>query len=389
MQEGRWTTITPSQFTHEREALAHVQALLPDTEPYRAWSNFTFTAQTGHPYEVDLLVAAPGGLYLIEIKSLNGRLISSGSNWILQGPSGSGTRTFDNPLHLADMKAKKLKSLLQVAATQRKGPPVRIPFVQAAVFLSKPGLHVGLSDHHLHNIYGPEPAAGHQPGPLPTITSLLQRPPQDERQRVTKKMSAALPDLLNAVGIARSRKHYQIGSWELETRPFDVGPTWQDHQARHRDLERERRRVRIYLVERNAVQTERAREPISSAGVRRDGWSLRRREDRTPWSPPCPVPWLHKSVRSSRSLVNVRGLPWVVSPPSHLTRTNCRSMRSIRMKRRLRRLTLALSWTGTRWPTTNRSLLPSRRACSTTIRTRDTSRRDWTCSIGVSACVGT
>ncbi|MEU8264592.1 hypothetical protein AB0C02_28740 [Micromonospora sp. NPDC048999] len=49
MQEGRWTTITPSQFSHEREALAHVQALLPDTEPYRAWSNFTFTAQTGHP----------------------------------------------------------------------------------------------------------------------------------------------------------------------------------------------------------------------------------------------------------------------------------------------------------------------------------------------------
>ncbi|PWU44134.1 hypothetical protein DLJ46_27690 [Micromonospora globispora] len=85
MQVGRWTTITPSQFAHEREALAHVQALLPDTEPYRAWSNFTFTAQTGHPYEVDLLVAGPGGLYLIEIKSLNGRLVSSGSNWICTG----------------------------------------------------------------------------------------------------------------------------------------------------------------------------------------------------------------------------------------------------------------------------------------------------------------
>ncbi|MFF0314246.1 BREX system serine/threonine kinase PglW [Micromonospora sp. NPDC005252] len=278
MQEGRWTTITPSQFAHEREALAHVQALLPDTEPYRAWSNFTFTAQTGHPYEVDLLVAAPGGLYLIEIKSLNGRLISSGSNWILQGPSGSGTRTFDNPLHLADMKAKKLKSLLQVAATQRKGPPVRIPFVQAAVFLSKPGLHVGLSEHHLHGIFGPEPAPGHQPGSLPTIGSLLQRPPQDERQRVTKEMSAALPELLKAVGIARSRRHYQIGAWDLETRPFDVGPTWQDHQARHRDLERERRRVRIYLVERNAVQTERAsieraakREMLALHGINHPG----------------------------------------------------------------------------------------------------------------------
>ncbi|MEV5764741.1 BREX system serine/threonine kinase PglW [Micromonospora sp. NPDC052213] len=256
MQEGRWTTITPSQFTHEREALAHVQALLPDTEPYRAWSNFTFTAQTGHPYEVDLLVAGPGGLYLIEIKSLNGELTSSGSNWILRGPSG--TRTFDNPLHLADLKAKKLKSLLQVAATQRKGTPVKIPFVQAAVFLSKPGLIVKLAEHHLHGIHGPEPAPGHQPGPLPTVGTLLTRPPQDERQRVTKETSAALPELLKAVGIARSRKHYQIGSWELDTRPFDLGPTWQDHHARHRELEREHRRIRIYLVERNAVQTERA-----------------------------------------------------------------------------------------------------------------------------------
>ncbi|MEV0810041.1 BREX system serine/threonine kinase PglW [Micromonospora sp. NPDC050200] len=256
MQEGRWTTITPSQFAHEREALAHVQALLPDTEPYRAWSNFTFTAQTGHPYEVDLLVAAPGGLYLIEIKSLTGRLISSGSNWILNGPNK--TRVFENPLHLADAKAKKLKSLLQVAAERRKGAKVTIPFVQAAVFLSKPGLHIGLSDHHLHGIYGPEPMPGHQPGQLPTIGSFLQRPPQDEQQRVTKEMSAALPDLLKEVGIARSRRHYQIGAWELEPRPFDLGPTWQDHQARHGDLERERRRIRIYLVERNAVQAERA-----------------------------------------------------------------------------------------------------------------------------------
>ncbi|MGN9804761.1 BREX system serine/threonine kinase PglW [Micromonospora sp. L32] len=256
MQEGRWTTITPSQFAHEREALAHVQALLPDTEPYRAWSNFTFTAQTGHPYEVDLLVAGPGGLYLIEIKSLTGRLISSGSNWILNGPNK--TRVFENPLHLADAKAKKLKSLLQVAAGRRKGAKVRIPFVQAAVFLSRPGLHIGLSDHHLHGVYGPEPAPGHQPGQLPTIGSFLQRPPQDEQQRVTKEMSAALPDLLEEVGIARSRRHYQIGAWKLEPRPFDVGPTWQDHEARHSDLERERRRVRIYLVERNAVQAERA-----------------------------------------------------------------------------------------------------------------------------------
>ncbi|MEN3611979.1 NERD domain-containing protein [Plantactinospora sp. ZYX-F-223] len=71
MQDGRWTTITPSQFDHERAALEHIRRHLPDAEPYRAWSNFTFTADTGHVYEIDLLVAARAGLYLIEIKSLH------------------------------------------------------------------------------------------------------------------------------------------------------------------------------------------------------------------------------------------------------------------------------------------------------------------------------
>ena len=260
MQEGRWTTITPSQFAHEREALAHIQRLLPNTEPYRAWSNFTFTAQTGHPYEVDLLVVGPGGLYLIEIKSLTGRLVSSGSNWILYGPNA--TRTFDNPLHLADTKAKRLRALLESAARQ-KGFRKPIPFIQAAVFLARPGLQVDLSEHHLHSVYGPEPEPGRDPVPasrrLPPIWSaLLSRPPVDERHRVTAEVSRALPDLLAAVGIARSRRYYQIGAWELEPRPFDVGPTWQDHHARHRELTHEHRRVRIYLVERNAAQAERA-----------------------------------------------------------------------------------------------------------------------------------
>src|SRR5687767_13146421 len=103
MQEGRWTTVTPSQFDRERQALDHVRRLLPDTEPYRAWSNFTFTADTGHVHEVDLLVAAPSGLYLIEIKSLHGSLGSVGANWV---QTHQKTRTFDNPLHLADAKGK-------------------------------------------------------------------------------------------------------------------------------------------------------------------------------------------------------------------------------------------------------------------------------------------
>ncbi|MEV0754541.1 BREX system serine/threonine kinase PglW [Streptosporangium sp. NPDC050280] len=247
MLEGRWTTITPSQYQHEREALEHVRSGLPDAEPYRAWSNFTFTANTGHVREVDLFVAAPAGLFLIEIKSLHGRLGASGANWVQT--AGGRTRYFDNPLHLADSKAKQLKSLLQQAAGHR----VRIPYIHAAVFLSVPSLEVELPDQHLTGVYGPEN------GRLPKILSdLLTAAPRDQRRRITPEISRPLGGWLHKVGIAKSRSHLQVGAWELEPRPFDAGPTWEDHLATHRDIDAEKRRIRIYLVERNADEDMRA-----------------------------------------------------------------------------------------------------------------------------------
>ncbi|WP_243407721.1 NERD domain-containing protein, partial [Frankia canadensis] len=159
--QGRWETVTPSQFPHEREALEHVRLLLPDAEPYRAWSNFTFTATTGHIREVDLLVVARGGIYLIEIKSLVGRLTAAGSNWTQHRQSGN-TRIFDNPLHLANQKSKELRTLLENAGRATK---TRIPFIQPAVFLSNPTLRVELPEHQLHWVFGPDrPGAGPGPG---------------------------------------------------------------------------------------------------------------------------------------------------------------------------------------------------------------------------------
>lgn len=255
MQEGRWTTVTPSEFDHERAALDHVRKLLPDSEPYRAWSNFTFTADTGHVYEVDLLVATPGGLYLIEIKSLHGRLYNSGTTWMLGNQS---VRTFDNPLHLADTKAKRLRSLL-TAQVRRSGRNDRIPFIQGAVFLSVPSLRIELDDNQLHWVFGPEPAEG-QTARLPGLWSgLLARTPRDDPQReLTASASRALGKLLETVGIGRSRRYYQVGSWQLDARPLDIGPTWQDYLATHAQFDKEHRRVRIYLVERNSAKAERA-----------------------------------------------------------------------------------------------------------------------------------
>ncbi|WP_250287097.1 BREX system serine/threonine kinase PglW, partial [Frankia sp. CiP1_Cm_nod2] len=268
--QGRWETVTPSQFPHEREALEHVRRLLPDAEPYRAWSNFTFTAATGHIREVDLLVVARGGVYLIEIKSLVGRLTASGSNWTQHRDSGD-TRIFDNPLHLANQKSKELRSLLENAGRASR---TRIPFIQPAVFLSNPALRAELPDHQLHWVFGPERGTpGDAPGQsasrhggggggggaLPSIWSgLLDAPLRDERQRVTPELSKALAKLLPAAGIARSRRHQRVGSWQLEFPAFDSGPTWQDYHAAHAQVASERRRVRIYLVERAAGEAERA-----------------------------------------------------------------------------------------------------------------------------------
>lgn len=67
MRDGRWTTVTGSEFDHERRGLKAIREKLPDSDLWRAWSHFTFTANTGHVREVDLLVVAPGGVFMIEL----------------------------------------------------------------------------------------------------------------------------------------------------------------------------------------------------------------------------------------------------------------------------------------------------------------------------------
>src|SRR2546430_16493588 len=78
--ERVWIEVTPSLFPHEHEGLEHVRAHLPDEPPYRAWSNFTFrTHRQPIPcYEVDLLVLAPSGLHLVELKAWRGPIRPAG-----------------------------------------------------------------------------------------------------------------------------------------------------------------------------------------------------------------------------------------------------------------------------------------------------------------------
>jgi hypothetical protein len=72
VKSGRWVEVSTSQFSHEAEGLRLVKELLPEAEPFRAWSNFEFRDNQGHWHEVDLLVLGRDTLYLVELKYYRG-----------------------------------------------------------------------------------------------------------------------------------------------------------------------------------------------------------------------------------------------------------------------------------------------------------------------------
>jgi hypothetical protein len=63
--QRRWFQERPSEYPWEQDGLDHIRKLMPRTEPHRAWATFSFTASSGRINECDLLIAVPGGLYLV------------------------------------------------------------------------------------------------------------------------------------------------------------------------------------------------------------------------------------------------------------------------------------------------------------------------------------
>lgn len=105
-ESPRWTEVTPSRWPHEKEGLDHVRDNLPDSTPYRAWSNFEFVSLDGTPYEVDLLVLGPAGLHLVELKAWAGRISGDDYDWWEAGSAGGRPISRRNPLPLTNAKAR-------------------------------------------------------------------------------------------------------------------------------------------------------------------------------------------------------------------------------------------------------------------------------------------
>ncbi|MEU9023340.1 BREX system serine/threonine kinase PglW [Actinomadura sp. NPDC048394] len=232
-----------SEFPWEQDALDFVRQRMPTTDPYRAWTTFTFTAKSGHVREVDLLMVTPSGLFLVEIKSHQGRLVNSGSTWMFHNQGR--VSTIENPLHLADRKAKELKEQLQWALRKTNTKGLKVPFIQAAVFLSDPALRSELDDVQSTGVY----ARAADNGLPPVWDALLgrRRPVAPSRTEIT--FSRKMPELMDAIGIQGYRKHRTVGTWRLEPKAMDAGPTWEDYLAENTALEGDHRRVRLYLSE--------------------------------------------------------------------------------------------------------------------------------------------
>ncbi|MCL2584329.1 MAG: protein kinase [Streptosporangiales bacterium] len=271
---GRWYGHR-SEFPWEQAALDHIREQMPDAEPYRAWQTFMFTTGRGHVREVDLLLASPAGLFLVEIKSHPGTVTNAGDTWMFRDKGI--TRTIDNPLSLTDHKAKELKGLLKRAARAR-GVTERIPFIRPAVFLSAENLVCELNEFQRAAVYGRDGLEDQTD--LPGIWyGLLDEETAGGRTEVTPGFSRALPGLLTEIGIANMQRIGTVGPYELDQRSFGAGPAWADYLARNPALPDDQpRRVRVYLTERidsagEAASVRRAayREYMALQGISHEG----------------------------------------------------------------------------------------------------------------------
>ena len=247
MEPPRWKIITPSQYQRERNALDFVRAGLPDHDPYRAWTNFEFQTDDGAIYEVDLLVLTKQGFWLVECKAWHGRISGDVGTWncSIDGKH----RSEDNPVLLANRKAKALSSLLKAQAATAK---VRLPWLDALVFLSADDMQFDLTGPARNRVcLKDRPQKGERPERKGIIAALLNRDcdgvDPDPRATIDIRVAKALSRAMEQAGIRPSQRSRRIGDYILGDLIAD-GPGYQDRLAKHAAFDNVYCRVRQYTV---------------------------------------------------------------------------------------------------------------------------------------------
>jgi serine/threonine protein kinase len=254
----RWMAVTEPQFPWERAALDYVRERFPDQPPFRAWSNFEFIAEDGSINEVDLLVVSLYKIYLVEIKSRPGRVSGDAGTWTWQDEGR--LYTDDNPLLLANRKAKKLKSLLQHQNTLRNS---RVPYVEPLIFLSAPGLRCDLMGAARQGVCL---RGDHGQMGIPDAMTVLRgiaepatRADGSPVQRIDHRQAQAIARALEQAGIRPSQRARRVGDYRLERLLMETD-AYQDWEAIHVSFPTVKRRLRLYPLARQSTELSRAQQ---------------------------------------------------------------------------------------------------------------------------------
>jgi serine/threonine protein kinase len=254
----RWVEVTPSPFPHEAEGLRLVREVLPQTSPYRAWSNVEFRDGQGKWHEVDLIVLGQRRLHLVELKYYSGTLRGDDLRWLRDGH-----RAEDSPLKLARRKAQRLASKLRdelIRWAEETGAPLQdvrdvVPFVQECVFLHHPRLRSHLPVASQIDVFGLD---GHEDqSGLPGISTRLLEA-STATQSVGPNKEDILAVLMKRIGLVQRRQR-EVGSWVVDDEPIGDGDGWQDWSASHRLVGSDRARIRVRVVPPGAPAAEAGR----------------------------------------------------------------------------------------------------------------------------------
>ena len=241
MKDPRWTAISESNFAWEKEALDWLRDRLPERDPWHVWSNFEFIDDEGKVNEVDALVLSPVGIFLVEIKSRPGTLTGDAHTWTWR--TDGRDYAYDNPLILANRKAKRLATLLRRQSSVIKAKS-RVPFIEPLIFLSAINADTfKLSGNGRSGVFlKGRPDTTNDDGIIARLEGTGNYPPSGPL--LSHELGRVVCRAVVEAGVRPSNKHRRIGDYQLGAL-IQEGENYQDWEGEHVSAG-VRRRVRIY-----------------------------------------------------------------------------------------------------------------------------------------------